>query len=63
MVTADPVALARRLDPNPYAAIVEALERHNSQFTDAELATVARWLEGVTGGVADAKPARDAPTS
>ena len=63
VVTADPVALARRLDPNPYAAIVEALERHNAQFTDAELATVARWLEGVTGGVAGAKPARDAPTS
>ena len=49
VVTADPEALARRLDPNPYAAIVEELERHNAQFTDAELATVARWLEGVTG--------------
>ena len=49
VVTADPEALARRLDPNPYAAIVEALEQHNASFSDAELEIVARWLEGVTG--------------
>ncbi|MEO8528715.1 MAG: MarR family transcriptional regulator [Pseudolysinimonas sp.] len=53
VVTADPEALARVLDPNPYAAIVEALERHNDQYTDAELETVARWLESVTRGVAE----------
>jgi DNA-binding MarR family transcriptional regulator len=42
-------ALESRFEANPYADIVAALDAHNAAFTDAELETVARWLEGLGG--------------
>ncbi len=49
IVSPVPGAMEARMNPNPYAAIVEALERHNAEFSESELETVARWLEGMTG--------------
>lgn len=49
IVTAVPGAIEAKSKGNdPYAEIVTALERHNAGFSAEELATVARYLEGMT---------------
>ncbi len=49
LVTAVPGSVeAKSKGGDPYAAILEELERHHATFSVAELETVARYLEGMT---------------
>ena len=48
LVTVVPGAIdAKMQGANPYAGILEQLERHHATFTVAELETVARYLDGM----------------